>query len=152
MQIGQTFTHERTFTEDEVLSFARFSGDRGTHHLERDARGRLMVHGLLTAMLPTKIGGDLNYIARDMHFEFVRPVFTGDAIRCDLVVTSLTRRENRIEVEVEGSCRNQHGKDVLLVKTRGVVLAPRDGWDVSADAADGPETPPVPPGSAPDAE
>ena len=123
MEIGQTYTHERTFTEEDVLAFARFSGDRGVHHLDRDAQGRLMVHGLLTATLPTKIGGDLNYIARDMYFEFVRPVFTGDTIRCELAVTGLTSREGRVEMEVEGACRNQHGKEVLLLKTRGVVLA-----------------------------
>lgn len=122
MQIGQTYVHERTFTDEDVEAFARLSGDRGAHHVERDAEGRLMVHGLLTATLPTKIGGDLNYIARDMQFDFVRPVFTGDTIRCELTVTNVTARSGRIEAEIEGACRNQHGKDVLLVKTRGVVL------------------------------
>ncbi len=33
-----------------------------------------MVHGLMTASIGTKIGGDLNYIAREMVSEFLRPV------------------------------------------------------------------------------
>jgi hypothetical protein len=37
-----------------------------------DEHGRLMAHGLLTATLPTKIAGDMNFIARQMTFEFHR--------------------------------------------------------------------------------
>jgi hypothetical protein len=32
----------------------------------RDEKGRLMVHGLMTASIGTKKEGDLNYIAREM--------------------------------------------------------------------------------------
>ena len=46
-----------------------------------------MVHGLLTATLPTKIGGDLNLIANEMIFRFHRPVFAGDTIRCEVTLT-----------------------------------------------------------------
>ncbi len=46
------------------------------------ARAGLMAHGLLTATLPTKLGGDLNYIARTMEFEFLRPVYAGEELRC----------------------------------------------------------------------
>ena len=40
-----------------------------------------MAHGLFTATLPTKIGGDLNFIARELTFQFHRPVFAGDYSR-----------------------------------------------------------------------
>lgn len=56
----------------------KFSGDDGIHHLTPDEQGRLVVQGLLTATLPTKVGGDNNVLARTMNFEFTRPVFTGD--------------------------------------------------------------------------
>lgn len=31
------------------MQFAEMTGDRGKHHIERDEKGRLMVHGLMTA-------------------------------------------------------------------------------------------------------
>lgn len=84
------FTWQRTFTEEEILQFAQLSGDKGRHQMERDEKGRLMVHGLFTASIGTKIGGDLNYIAREMNVEFIRPVFTGDTITCELTITDVT--------------------------------------------------------------
>ncbi|MER2141043.1 MAG: enoyl-CoA hydratase, partial [Priestia megaterium] len=57
---GDTFTWQRTFQEEEIMQFAEMTGDRGKHHIERDEKGRLMVHGLMTASIGTKIGGDLN--------------------------------------------------------------------------------------------
>src|SRR5689334_12748160 len=77
MQVGDISVWERTFTEEDVRLFTRVSGDQGIQHMQPDEQGRLQVHGLLTATLPTKLGGDMNYIARQMVFDFLRPVFTG---------------------------------------------------------------------------
>jgi 3-hydroxybutyryl-CoA dehydratase len=63
------------------------SGDRGLHHVTPDAQGRLMVHGLLLGTLPTIVGGQLSFLAPEMSFEFLRPVFTGEPVRCDVVLT-----------------------------------------------------------------
>ncbi len=120
---GQTFSWERTFTEEDVRDFARLSGDRGVHHLERGAGGRIMVHGLLTATLPTKIGGDMNYIARQMTFEFHRPVYVGDTIRVDGKVTQVAPGEGQLQVAVAFECRNQDGKIVLTGTSHGVIRA-----------------------------
>lgn len=61
MQVGDVISWQRTFTEEDINLFARLSGDEGEHHLVPDEKGRLMAHGLLTATLPTKIGGDINF-------------------------------------------------------------------------------------------
>lgn len=63
MKDGDVFSWERTFNEEDIRLFGRLSGDEGEHHVRPDRQGRLMVQGLLTATLPTKIGGDLNFIA-----------------------------------------------------------------------------------------
>jgi 3-hydroxybutyryl-CoA dehydratase len=81
---GTVVTHERTFTPDEVRTFTTVSGDEGDHHVETDEEGRLLVQGLLTATLPTKVGGDLNVLASRMEFEFRRPVYTGEHIACEV--------------------------------------------------------------------
>lgn len=121
MQAGDVRLWERTFTEEDIRTFARFSGDEGTHHLEPDEQGRLMVHGLMTATLPTKIGGDLNFIAREMIFQFHRPVFAGDTIRCEVTLVELEQGEQYARVTSKWICRNQHGKEVLTGEARGVI-------------------------------
>lgn len=121
LQAGDVFTWERTFTEQEVLQFAELSGDRGRHHMEHDDKGRLMVHGLLTASLATKIGGDLNYIAREINSEFIRPVFTGDTITCELTVTEVVPMEGYRKVAVKTTYRNQVGKEVLIGTSHGII-------------------------------
>ena len=80
MKLGDKRSVKRTFSAEDIQLFARFSGDEGEHHLVPDDQGRLMAHGLLTATLPTRIGGDMNFIAQQMMFEFHRPVFAGDEI------------------------------------------------------------------------
>ena len=121
MQVGDVIVWERTFTEEDVRLFALISGDQGLHHMQPDEQGQLIVHGLLTATLPTKIGGDLNYIARQMTFEFLRPVFTGDSIRCEVTITHLEQRESRTNMAAKWVCFNQQGKEVLAGHTHGII-------------------------------
>ncbi len=121
MKVGDVVAWERSFTEEDVRGFAKFTGDEGAHHLEPDAAGRLMVHGLLTATLPTKIGGDINFIARRMVFEFLRPVFSGDTVRCEVKILALRDAGPYTELESSVVCRNQHGKEVMRGEAVGVV-------------------------------
>lgn len=124
MQVGDVTSWERTFSVEDVLLFGQISGDQGIHHVRPDEQGRLMVQGLLTATLPTKLGGDMNYIARTMTYEFLRPVFTGDTIRCEATITHLEQADGRIHMSVDGVCRNQHSKEVLRFQTSGVIREP----------------------------
>lgn len=120
MKVGDVATWERTFTEAEVRQFAVFSGDEGTHHTSPDESGRLMVHGLMTAMLPTKIGGDMNFIAREMRFQFQRPVYAGDTVRCVVTIVEVEETERHWRLKSTLSCRNQHGQEVLSGEAAGV--------------------------------
>jgi acyl dehydratase len=83
-----------------------------------------MVQGLLTATLPTKIGGDLNFMAREMTFEFLRPVFTGNVVTTEVSVVSVEAESGRDWAWVEAVCRNQDGKEVLRGRIRGFVAEP----------------------------
>ncbi len=121
IKVGDMFRYERTFTEEEVLEFAHLTGDKGRHHMEHDEQGRLMVHGLLTASIGTKIGGDVHYIAREFVSEFIRPVFTGDTITCDVTLTSVEQMEGYKKVSMELIYRNQKGKDVLVGTSYGII-------------------------------
>ena len=121
MNVGDTLSWSRTFTAEDIALFAKLSGDEGQHHLVPDASGRLMAHGLLTATLPTKIGGDLNLIAREMVFRFHRPVFAGDTIDCVVTLTSAKPGEGFVSVSSDWKCTNQHGKEVMTGSASGII-------------------------------
>ncbi|SDZ16149.1 hotdog domain-containing protein [Thermoactinomyces sp. DSM 45892] len=93
IEAGSVFCYERTFTLEDVQQFSAISGDEGDHHMVPDEYGRVVVHGFLTATLPTKIGGDFNVVARDFTMKFVRPVFTGDTIRCEVTMHRIEKQE-----------------------------------------------------------
>jgi 3-hydroxybutyryl-CoA dehydratase len=119
--VGDRFVHERTFTEADVVAFLAISEDRGRHHAEAAPDGRRLVHGLLTATIPTKIGGDLDYLAREMRFEFLRPVYTGDTVRCVVTVDEVDADPRRTRLVMSGTCHDQHGDEVMRFFTRGVI-------------------------------
>ena len=118
---GMRLEFIRAFSAEEVLWFAALTGDRGTHHVEPDQKGRLMLHGLLTATLPTKLGGDLNFIAQDMHFEFLRPAYAGDALTCIGVIDSVSPEPARQIVRFTFTITNPKGKSVLRGSSSGVI-------------------------------
>jgi acyl dehydratase len=120
---GEQLHHERSFTDADVLAFLELSGDRGRHHAAPGPDGRRMVHGLLTATIPTKLGGDLDYLAREMRFEFLRPVYTGDAIRCEVTIDEVEPGPDRVRLVLSGICRDPQGREVLRFWSRGVVRA-----------------------------
>lgn len=121
MQVGDVISWQRTFTEADIRLFAKLSGDQGEHHLVPDEQGRLMAHGLLTATLPTKIAGDLNFIARELNFQFHRPVFAGDTVSCEVVLVELEPADQFIRVVSKWVCRNQLAKEVMTGEARGVI-------------------------------
>jgi len=121
MKPGDTLSWTRTFTAEDIALFAKLSGDQGEHHLVPNEQGRLMAHGLLTATLPTKIGGDLNLIARELTFRFHRPVFAGDTIECVVTLTSAEQGDGFLNIVTEWKCTNQHGKDVMTGGGSGII-------------------------------
>ncbi|QCJ46708.1 MaoC/PaaZ C-terminal domain-containing protein [Haloprofundus sp. MHR1] len=101
---GESYTVERTFTPEEVDRFADLSGDTQPQHTEPDDEGRRMVHGLLTATLPTQIGGRQEVLAHTMEFTFSRPVYTGERITCTWTYESVEERPDRYDLVANVSC------------------------------------------------
>lgn len=117
---GEIHSFERTFTVEDVRQFAELSGDTQPRHTDPDGEGRLMVHGLLTATLPTKIGGELEVLAHTMEFDFVAPVYTGQRVTCRWTNDRVETREDRYEVSVTIVCETGDGV-VLRGRIEGVV-------------------------------
>ncbi|MCI4353556.1 MAG: hypothetical protein L3K14_09300 [Thermoplasmata archaeon] len=125
-KVGDRRSTEQTFAVEEVRAFGEASGDKGLRHVVPDAQGRLMVHGLLLGTLPTKIGGELNFLAREMALEFLRPVLTGDTIPCDVVLRRWKApAERRTLVTAHRECTNQDRVVVMRGRADGLVRDPR---------------------------
>lgn len=119
---GDTFTYTRSFTEAEVEAFVELSRDENPRHVQPDEDDRLVVHGLLTGTLPTKIGGDLEYVARELNYTFHQPVYTGEAIRCEMTVTSVEEHDRGVRVRTTYECRNEDGTVVVTGDSDGVIF------------------------------
>lgn len=121
MGVGQRFVYRRTFTDGDVALFCGVTGDFNPHHQDAEfcastRFGRPIIPGLLTASMLTHIGGLLGFLASDMHFEFLAPVYPGDTIRC--IVEVIAKDERR--VHGEGTFTNQDGTLVLKGRFSGV--------------------------------
>ncbi|WP_416825492.1 hotdog domain-containing protein [Ectobacillus polymachus] len=123
LKIGDIISFERTFSVKDVELFTEISGDEGIHHITPDEQGRLVIQGLLTATLPTKVGGTYSVLARSMNFEFLRPVFTGDTIVCEVTIEKFEKQDNnRTAIMASFLCTNQNEKQVLRGNFAGVIL------------------------------
>lgn len=118
---GDAYAFERTFTAEEVRQFASLSGDTQSRHTDPDEDGRLLVNGLLTATMPTKVGGDLGVLARAMSFEFVAPVYTGTAVTCTCTVTDVEERDDRYELVIDVRTDDESGATVMTGEIDGLV-------------------------------
>lgn len=114
--VGQAFTFRRTFTEGDVALFVGVTGDYNPFHVDEEfARaswfGRRNIPGLLTASMATHIGGMLGFLATEMTFQFLKPVYVGDTITC--VCTVEEKDEARRQIQCAVTYLNQDDVEVL---------------------------------------
>lgn len=126
IKAGDRIEWKRSFTEADVRRFAELSGDKGAHHVSPDGQGRLLVHGLLTATLPTKLGGDMDFLARTMSFEFLRPAYAGTLLTCLGLVERAEPRPGRLKVAFSFAVTDDSGELVMKGKSAGIILTKRD--------------------------
>ena len=119
---GDVFVKERIFTEEDVRTFTTISRDAGIHHLTPDAKGRLMLQGLLTATLITEFGGSIDFLASEMAFRVHRPAFALDTVRCEGRCESAADEPGRRAYTFSFNLTNQLGKQLLTGTVKGVVL------------------------------
>ena len=122
--IGQRGTWTRTFTADDVESFARLTGDRNPLHFDaafvrRTRAGRLIVHGGLTTGLFNALVAEVlpgpESVFLHQEWDYAAPAYIGDTVtaeaevieaRADKPITTLryvARRDDGTEV-LTGTC------------------------------------------------
>jgi 3-hydroxybutyryl-CoA dehydratase len=131
--VGARASFSRTFTEGDVALFIGVTWDVNPYHTDdtfaaQTRFGKRIAPGLLTASLFTHVGGLSGFLATEMRFEFVGPVYIGDTITAEMEITEFdeARRAGRMV------CRavRQDGVEVLRASVSGrFPPAPVDGKD-----------------------
>ena len=128
MREGMSAAMEKTFTEDDVAAFARLSGDYNPAHMDADFAakgifGRRVVHGMLTASLVSAVlgvklpGRGTVYVSQTLRFR--APVFIGDTVRAQIVITAIDARRKRVTFATTCTV----GEKTVL-KGEAVIIAP----------------------------
>jgi len=123
LQVGDTFRTSRTFTEDDVILFARISRDYNPVHFDaRFAKAKNfsapICHGLLVASLATELGGQIGWLASAMNFRFKGPVYAGETITCTWVMTAI-EQNGRAKASV--TITKEDGATVIEAEISGIV-------------------------------
>ncbi len=120
LKIGDSASLTKTFTDEDVRSFAKISGDTNPVHLDDNFAAstrfkQRLVHGMLTAglisaVLGTKLPGP-GSIYLNQSITFRAPVFINDTITATVKVSGI--REDKPILTLETVCTNQDGAVVL---------------------------------------
>jgi 3-hydroxybutyryl-CoA dehydratase len=127
LTLGQKATLSKTFTHEDILTFAEVSGDHNPVHLDeayaKTTRfGKRIAHGMLVAsLISAVIGNELPgtgtiYLGQELSFK--APVFIGDTITAVVEVTAL--REDKPVITLSTNCYNQDNQ--LVIGGKATVL------------------------------
>jgi len=130
IQAGDSASLTKTFTEDDVLTFAEISGDQNPIHVDPEFAAttrfkRQLVHGMLTAgMISAVLGMQLPgpgciYLKQELNFR--APVYIGDTITAKVTVTKV--RADKPIITLDTTCTNQDG--VAVIDGEAVLVAPK---------------------------
>ncbi len=142
MYVGQTCSYEKTVAEEDILLFARLSGDVNPVHLDEEFAkttqfGGRIAHGMYTAALISAAmamqipGPGSIYLGQTMKFK--APVRIGDTLTVNIEVTG--KREGRNIATLSTVVTNQHGKKVVTGEATALV----SGDKIIVDAMPVPE-------------
>jgi 3-hydroxybutyryl-CoA dehydratase len=121
VSVGHSVSISKTISEDDIVGFARVTGDDQPLHLDdgyaaktrfkkRLAHGMLSA-GLISAALGTKLAPQATVIYLSQSMRFLRPVFPGDTITADIEVTAIDPEKRFVTCKTD--CANQEGTTVL---------------------------------------
>jgi 3-hydroxybutyryl-CoA dehydratase len=141
LQLGTEFRHRYSYTQDDVDTYARVSGDTNPLHIDPQAGkdsmfGRNIIHGFLGASVFTKIFGALWYadghVYMSQNIKWLRPMFVNTEYEAVITVKEIFPEKNRIlyECAVYDPEGNQTiaGEALLLNKKQYV-------WNQEANAS-----------------
>lgn len=108
IKVGDEFTLDFSFTQDQVDQYARISGDTNPLHINPEAGkasifGRCIIHGHLSASVFTRIFGVLlhadGHIYMKQNTSFLKPMFVDTPYRAVVTVKEIFPEKNRVLYE-----------------------------------------------------
>jgi 3-hydroxybutyryl-CoA dehydratase len=142
MAVGLEAELSKTVTDEDVMAFARVTGDFNPVHVDEIAAARSrfggrIAHGMLSAgLISAAIAGKLpgpSSIYLSQTLRFTLPVRIGDTITVHLKVIELIEGKRRVKLSTV--CRNQKGETV--VEGEALVLVPSDPAETATRALAG---------------
>jgi 3-hydroxybutyryl-CoA dehydratase len=120
--LGAKVAFTRTLTEADVALFIGTTWDVNPLHTDEIYSSATqfkhrIVPGLLTASLLTHLGGLWAFLATEMDFHFLAPVYVGDSITAQAEVAEIDPKTGAVLLSC--NCTNQHGREVLRADVRG---------------------------------
>ncbi len=124
IEVGLSTRFSKTVSESDVYLFAGITGDLDPNHVDeeyckRTSLGHRVAHGALIvgymSAASTRILEDFERPMVSVGYDrirFIKPVYLGDTINIEYVITSLDRERERIISQVE--VKNQQGELVCV--------------------------------------
>ena len=121
LQKGTSVRFSRTFTQQDVEEFGRITRDYNPVHSEpRWCRlkgfDQPIAHGLLVGSMLCEPGGQWGCLADEMSFKFIKPVYIGDTVTCEMTIVEL---DHRLHARAECTLFNQHEEVVMTAVLNG---------------------------------
>ena len=121
LRVGDTFRYHRVFTERETTAFGMITRDYNPVHFEprwANAKGfkGLICHGLLVGSMICEFGGQVGWLATGMNFKYIKPVYFGDTVNCEITIT---RIDDGGRAEAEAFFTNQDELQVCYAHLTG---------------------------------
>ncbi|MGD8992344.1 MAG: MaoC family dehydratase [Desulfobacterales bacterium] len=123
LQVGDTFTVSRQFTETDMQKFADITRDYNAVHFDsrfadaKNFRGRIC-HGLLVGSMLTEIGGQIGWLASLMNYRFKKPVYFNETITCKFSITHIDAQRR---ARATALYFNPNGDLVLEAELEGIL-------------------------------
>lgn len=108
IEVGETFTHTFSYSQEQVNIFAEVSGDTNPLHIDEEYAknsmfGQRIMHGFLGGCVFTKIFGTLFYADGNVYLsqsmKFMKPMFAGKEYEARLTVKDVNYEKGRATIE-----------------------------------------------------
>ena len=120
INIGDTFEHTFSFTQEDVVLFAKVTGDNNPVHLDEEYASKTLfkrpiIHGMLGATVFSKVFGTMfpgeGTIYLNQNLQFLRPMLVNTMYNAQFEVLEIDREKHRATIST--SVTNEEGKKVV---------------------------------------
>jgi 3-hydroxybutyryl-CoA dehydratase len=110
IQVGDVFTLDYSFNQNQVDQYAQISGDTNPLHIDEEAGaasifGKCIIHGHLSASVFTRIFGVLLHADGQIYMKqnttFLRPMFVETTYQAVITVKEIFPEKNRVLYETK---------------------------------------------------